>query len=158
MLLDEGSFVEWDMLVEHDCMDWEMDKTHFPGDGVVTGTGTINGKQVLICLFPMEPARRVRAIWVGWFSNGLGYGTQSTITSLNCTLNRVKLVFILVTVYQLGWPLLPLIFAMVHHLSTKFWECKPMPKWSIAYLESCQLSDRQTVFDWCDESDKSWHQ
>ena len=46
VLLDEGSFVEWDRLVEHDCTDWGMEKTHFPGDGVVTGTGTINGKQV----------------------------------------------------------------------------------------------------------------
>ena len=45
MLLDEGSFVEWDQLVEHDCIDWGMDKTHFAGDGVVTGTGTVNGRQ-----------------------------------------------------------------------------------------------------------------
>jgi propionyl-CoA carboxylase beta chain len=46
VLLDEGSFEEWDRLVEHDCTDWGMDQTHFAGDGVVTGTGTINGRQV----------------------------------------------------------------------------------------------------------------
>ncbi|KAL5247900.1 hypothetical protein ACHWQZ_G017161 [Mnemiopsis leidyi] len=48
VLLDEGSFVEWDQLVEHDCIDWGMDKTHFAGDGVVTGTGTVNGRQVFL--------------------------------------------------------------------------------------------------------------
>ena len=50
MLLDEGSFVEWDQLVEHDCTDWGMEKTHFAGDGVVTGTGTISGRQVSVQL------------------------------------------------------------------------------------------------------------
>ncbi len=44
LLLDEGSFEEFDMYVEHRCIDFGMDKTHVPGDGVVTGWGTINGR------------------------------------------------------------------------------------------------------------------
>ena len=45
-LLDEGSFVEIDALVEHRCRDFGMDKNIIPGDGVVTGHGTIDGKLV----------------------------------------------------------------------------------------------------------------
>lgn len=45
-LLDDGSFVEIDALVEHRCRDFGMDKNVIPGDGVVTGHGTINGKLV----------------------------------------------------------------------------------------------------------------
>jgi len=48
VLLDEGSFVEWDQLVEHDCTDFGMEKKQFPGDGVVTGTGTVSGRQIFI--------------------------------------------------------------------------------------------------------------
>ncbi|MEN3972909.1 acyl-CoA carboxylase subunit beta [Sphingomicrobium sp. XHP0235] len=44
VLLDEGSFEEVDMFVEHNATDFGMDKVHFPGDGVVTGSGTINGR------------------------------------------------------------------------------------------------------------------
>ncbi|MGE3625554.1 MAG: acyl-CoA carboxylase subunit beta, partial [Hyphomicrobiales bacterium] len=44
LLLDEGSFEEFDMFVEHRCTDFGMEKTKFPGDGVVTGWGTINGR------------------------------------------------------------------------------------------------------------------
>src|SRR5262249_20108734 len=46
LLLDEGSFEEFDMYVEHRCIDFGMDKTHVHGDGVVTGWGTINGRIV----------------------------------------------------------------------------------------------------------------
>ena len=46
MLLDEGSFQEIDALVEHRCRDFDMDKNVIPGDGVVTGHGTINGREV----------------------------------------------------------------------------------------------------------------
>ncbi|MCX8018210.1 MAG: methylmalonyl-CoA carboxyltransferase, partial [Rhodocyclaceae bacterium] len=42
-LLDEGSFEEWDMFVEHRCTDFGMADNKIPGDGVVTGYGTING-------------------------------------------------------------------------------------------------------------------
>lgn len=48
ILLDEGSFQELGMLVEHRCKDFGMEKEHFPGDGVVTGYGTINGRLVYV--------------------------------------------------------------------------------------------------------------
>ena len=48
LLLDEDSFEEYDMFVTHRCTDFGMDKEHIPGDGVVTGWGTINGRQVYV--------------------------------------------------------------------------------------------------------------
>ena len=48
LLLDRGSFEEFDMFVEHRCDDFGMEKTKFPGDGVVTGWGTINGRAVFV--------------------------------------------------------------------------------------------------------------
>ena len=48
VLLDEGSFEEFDMFVEHRCTDFGMDKTKIPGDGVVTGWGTVNGRIVYV--------------------------------------------------------------------------------------------------------------
>ncbi len=48
VLLDGGSFEEWDMFVEHRCTDFGMDENHIPGDGVVTGYGTINGRLVFV--------------------------------------------------------------------------------------------------------------
>ena len=48
VLLDEGSFEELDMFVEHNCIDFGMDEQHIPGDGVVTGSGTINGRLVFV--------------------------------------------------------------------------------------------------------------
>ena len=48
ILLDEGSFEEWDMFVEHRCTDFEMADNKIPGDGVVTGYGTINGRVVFL--------------------------------------------------------------------------------------------------------------
>jgi propionyl-CoA carboxylase beta chain len=48
LLLDPGSFEEWDMFVEHRCTDFEMEKETTPGDGVVTGYGTINGRLVFV--------------------------------------------------------------------------------------------------------------
>ncbi len=47
-LLDEGSFEEWDMFVEHRCSDFDMADTKVPGDGVVTGFGSINGRLVFV--------------------------------------------------------------------------------------------------------------
>jgi propionyl-CoA carboxylase beta chain len=44
VLLDPGSFEEYDMFVEHNCADFGMEAQKFPGDGVVTGSGTINGR------------------------------------------------------------------------------------------------------------------
>ena len=48
ILLDEGSFEELDMFVEHNCAEFGMDQQHFAGDGVVTGSGTINGRLVFV--------------------------------------------------------------------------------------------------------------
>ena len=48
VLLDPGSFEEIDMYVEHNCVDFGMDAEHIPGDGVVTGSGTINGRLVFL--------------------------------------------------------------------------------------------------------------
>jgi propionyl-CoA carboxylase beta chain len=48
VLLDEGSFEELDMYVEHNCVDFGMENTKIPGDGVVTGSGTINGRLVYV--------------------------------------------------------------------------------------------------------------
>ncbi|MEM1194929.1 MAG: acyl-CoA carboxylase subunit beta [Pseudomonadota bacterium] len=48
VLLDEGSFEEVDTYVEHDCMDFGMETQRVPGDGVVTGSGTINGRLVYV--------------------------------------------------------------------------------------------------------------
>jgi hypothetical protein len=48
VLLDEGSFEELDTYVEHDCVDFGMQDQKIPGDGVVTGSGTINGRLVYV--------------------------------------------------------------------------------------------------------------
>jgi propionyl-CoA carboxylase beta chain len=48
LLLDADSFEEWDMFVEHRCTDFGMSETRIPGDGVVTGYGTINGRLVFV--------------------------------------------------------------------------------------------------------------
>ncbi len=47
-LLDPGTFEEFDMFVEHRSIDFGMEETRIPGDGVVTGWGTINGRTVYI--------------------------------------------------------------------------------------------------------------
>ncbi len=47
-LLDPDSFEEWDMFVEHRCTDFGMEKQKIPGDGVVTGYGTVNGRLVFV--------------------------------------------------------------------------------------------------------------
>jgi propionyl-CoA carboxylase beta chain len=48
LLLDEGSFEEWDKFVEHRCTDFSMEEQKIPGDGVVTGYGTVNGRLVFV--------------------------------------------------------------------------------------------------------------
>jgi len=48
LLLDENSFEEWDMFVEHRCTDFGMADNRVPGDGVVTGHGAINGRLVFV--------------------------------------------------------------------------------------------------------------
>lgn len=48
VLLDPDSFEEYDMFVEHRCTSFGMEENKIPGDGVVTGHGTINGRLVFI--------------------------------------------------------------------------------------------------------------
>ena len=48
LLLDAKSFEEWDMFVEHRCNDFGMAQNRIPGDGVVTGYGTVNGRLVFV--------------------------------------------------------------------------------------------------------------
>jgi propionyl-CoA carboxylase beta chain len=52
LLLDEGSFEEMDMFVEHRSHDFDLEKQRYLGDGVVTGTGTIDGRTV--CVFSQD--------------------------------------------------------------------------------------------------------
>ncbi|MGI6219994.1 MAG: acyl-CoA carboxylase subunit beta [Bacteroidaceae bacterium] len=47
-LLDKGTFVELDKFVQHRCTNFGMDRNHIPGDGVVSGYGKINGRQVFV--------------------------------------------------------------------------------------------------------------
>jgi propionyl-CoA carboxylase beta chain len=51
-LLDPGSFVELDKFKTHRCDDFGMGERKIPGDGVVTGYGTIDGRQV--CVFSQD--------------------------------------------------------------------------------------------------------
>ena len=48
MLLDEGSFEEYDMFKLHRCTNFGMEKKQYLGDGVVVGSGTIDGRLVFI--------------------------------------------------------------------------------------------------------------
>ena len=47
-LLDEGSFEEFDMLKTHRCTNFGLENQQFPGDGVITGYGTIDGRLVYV--------------------------------------------------------------------------------------------------------------
>ncbi|NLV75590.1 MAG: methylmalonyl-CoA carboxyltransferase [Tissierellia bacterium] len=48
LLLDEGSFIEIDAFVKHRCTNFGMEKTEAPGDGVVTGYGTVDGRLIFV--------------------------------------------------------------------------------------------------------------
>lgn len=48
LLLDEGSFIELDAFVKHRCTNFGMEKVEAPGDGVVTGYGTVDGRLVFV--------------------------------------------------------------------------------------------------------------
>src|SRR5438270_6398405 len=48
LLMDENSFEEFDMYIEHRCDDFGMEKMKIPADGVVTGWGTVNGRTVFV--------------------------------------------------------------------------------------------------------------
>lgn len=51
-IVDKDSFNEYDLFVEHDARDFDMDKKILHGDGVIIGTGTVNGKP--ICIFAQD--------------------------------------------------------------------------------------------------------
>ncbi len=51
-LLDEGTFQEYDLFIEHEAKDFGMEKKELPGDGVITGTGKISGKP--ICIYAQD--------------------------------------------------------------------------------------------------------
>ena len=59
VLLDEDSFEEYDMFVTHRCTDFGMEKTKIPGDGVVAGWGTINGRSGLCVCTGFYCSRRL---------------------------------------------------------------------------------------------------
>ena len=59
VLLDEGSFEEWDMFVEHRSTEFGMAEQKVSGDGVVTGWGTINGRLVFVYLAGFHGVRRL---------------------------------------------------------------------------------------------------
>ena len=48
LFLDPGSFEEWDMFVQHGCTEFGMEQQKIPGDGVVTGYGTVSGRLVFV--------------------------------------------------------------------------------------------------------------
>ncbi len=48
VLLDNGSFEEFGIFMEHRCINFNMQEKKYPGDGVVTGSGTINGRMVFV--------------------------------------------------------------------------------------------------------------
>ena len=48
LLMDKGSFEELDMFVEHRTVEFGMDQMKIPGDGVITGWGTVNGRTVFV--------------------------------------------------------------------------------------------------------------
>lgn len=48
LFLDPDSFEEWDMFVEHGCTEFGMERQKIPGDGVVTGYGTVSGRLVFV--------------------------------------------------------------------------------------------------------------
>jgi len=48
LLLDEGTFEEMDMFVRHRCTDFGLERESYPGDGVITGYGQINGRLVFV--------------------------------------------------------------------------------------------------------------
>ena len=57
LLLDKGSFEEFDMFVEHRSVEFGMEKTKVPGDGVVTGWGTVNGRKTFVFSMPNSTER-----------------------------------------------------------------------------------------------------
>ena len=105
LLLDEGSFEEFDMFVTHRCTNFGMEKNQYPGDGVVTGSGTINNRLVFvfaqdftvmggslsetmakkICYGTQEKQRILRAKILERFASA-----KEVQTIMQCTLTQAK--------------------------------------------------------------------
>ena len=62
LLLDEGSFEEFDMFISHRCTDFGMENNKPAGDGVITGWGTINGRQVYVFSVRISPSWAVPSL------------------------------------------------------------------------------------------------
>mgnify|MGYP002813293664 CR=1 FL=1 len=82
-LLDRGSFVEINMLAEHQCRDFGMDQKKFPGDGVITGYGSIGGRRV--CAYAEDAT-----VFGG--SNGRVHGTKIHTLLRRARENRVPVI------------------------------------------------------------------
>ena len=54
MLLDKGTFVELDKLMVHRCTNYGMDKNKIPGDGIVSGYGKVDGRQVFVYAYDLR--------------------------------------------------------------------------------------------------------
>ena len=84
VLLDPGSFEEFDMFVEHRNTDFGMDKKKVPGDGVVTGYGAINGRIVAQSGSTIEAGGSLTlgdaAALDGFFSDGVLVVNSQTVT------------------------------------------------------------------------------
>jgi len=82
-LLDRGSFVEINMLAEHQCRDFGMSEKKFPGDGVITGYGSIAGRRV--CAYAEDAT-----VFGG--SNGRVHGTKIHTLLRRARENRVPVI------------------------------------------------------------------
>ena len=61
LLFDPGSFQELDQLVVHRSSDFGMDKQRIPGDGVITGYGTVQGRLVYAYVSLSDPPKTVKS-------------------------------------------------------------------------------------------------
>lgn len=66
LLVDPGTFTEYDSLKAHRCTDFGMERDRTPGDGVITGHGLINGRNVF--LFSQVPYACVFVLLLCFFS------------------------------------------------------------------------------------------
>jgi methylmalonyl-CoA decarboxylase subunit alpha len=85
-LLDPKSFHEYDLFVEHAAKDFDMDKKYLPGDGVITGTGTLSGYPV--CIYAQDftvagGSLGLDACQKNYQNHGPCHETESTFIGIN---------------------------------------------------------------------------